>query len=173
MAPKINQNRHIKPENIIIFVPLNSFQDRLSQIVLYADEIDMCDSITRKYRLSVGVDDIARPLWLVLELCSVTSLPCKIKNQTKQLKMQQSLTLEFRNCVPTFPHHASSYRRCSWPRSLLLCKWRFPQNTPVFRISQLRYKRKFLQHITIQSSSLPMYPAGLLSFLTKTMISTA
>jgi len=62
MAPKINQNRHIKPENIIIFVPLNSFQDRLSQIVLYADEIDMCDSITRKYRLSVGVDDIARPL---------------------------------------------------------------------------------------------------------------
>jgi len=49
MAPRTNQHRHTKPENIIIFVPPNTFHDRSSQIVFYVDLIDICESNTRNY----------------------------------------------------------------------------------------------------------------------------
>jgi hypothetical protein len=49
MASRIHQNRNMKPENIIIFLPMNSFLDWLSQIAFHVDYVDICEINTRNY----------------------------------------------------------------------------------------------------------------------------
>jgi len=69
MAARINQNSYIKPENIIIFVSLNSFQDLLSHIVFNVDQIDICESERRNCSNFTPASMITgQPLRLFLEL---------------------------------------------------------------------------------------------------------